>query len=328
MTFGFAYTDHLPADFADRSLREDVLTGLTATRKWLPPKWFYDKVGSELFEDITRRPEYYPTRTERAILTAHAGRIVELAGARTLIELGSGSSDKTRLLLDAMQTAADGDPDGLGYVALDVSEDALRQACAGLVAQYPRLRVAAVRADFTHQLDVLPPGAGRTVAFLGSTIGNLDPAERAAFLAALRAGLRPGDHFLLGADLVKPAEVLVPAYDDAAGVTAAFNRNVLAVLNHRLGADFDPADFDHQAVWDATAEWIEMRLRARRPVAVRVDDLDLDVRFDAGEDIRTEISTKFRRDRLTVELTDAGFTPQGWWTDEQGWFSLSLWGVR
>jgi L-histidine N-alpha-methyltransferase len=283
MTFGFAYTDHLPADFADRSLREDVLTGLTAARKWLPPKWFYDKVGSELFEDITRLPEYYPTRTERAILTAHAGRIVELAGTRTLIELGSGSSDKTRLLLDAMQTAADGDPDGLGYVALDVSEDALRQACAGLVAQYPRLRVAAVRADFTHQLDVLPPGAGRTVAFLGSTIGNLDPAERAAFLAALRAGLRPGD---------------------------------------------DPADFDHQAVWDATAEWIEMRLRARRPVAVRVDDLDLDVRFDAGEDIRTEISTKFRRDRLTVELTDAGFTPQGWWTDEQGWFSLSLWGVR
>ncbi|HEY7816004.1 MAG TPA: L-histidine N(alpha)-methyltransferase, partial [Nakamurella sp.] len=314
MTFGYGYHDHLPADFFDRSLRDDVLAGLTASRKWLPPKWFYDKVGSELFEDITRLPEYYPTRTERAILTTHAAEIVELAGTRTLIELGSGSSEKTRLLLDAMlRPAGPGTgPEGLGYVALDVSEDALRLACAGLVAQYPRLRVAAVRADFTHQLDVLPGGLDRTVAFLGGTIGNFDPAERAAFLAALRERLRPGDHFLLGADLVKPADVLVPAYDDAAGVTAAFNLNVLDVLNRRLGANFDRTDFDHVAVWDPGDEWIEMRLRASREVAVRIDDLDLDVRLDRGEDIRTEISAKFRRDRLTAELTEAGFTGRGW----------------
>ncbi len=344
MTLGYAYRDHLPADFSDRSLRADVRSGLTAARKWLPPKWFYDKVGSELFEDITRLPEYYPTRTERTILAARAGEIIELAGTRTLLELGSGSSEKTRLLLDAMMDQGDppggGDSaggseppawpgrDGPGYVALDVSEDALRLACAGLVARYPRLRVTAVRADFTHQLDVLPAGPDRTVAFLGGTIGNFDPVERAAFLAALRRRLRPGDHFLLGADLVKSPDILVPAYADAAGVTAAFNLNVLDVINHRLGADFDRSAFDHVAVWDPVHEWIEMRLRAPREVRVRIDDLDLDVRLSTGEDIRTEISAKFRRDRLTAELTAAGFTARGWWTDERGWFSVSLWGVR
>ncbi len=324
MTLGFTFEDHLPADFADRSLREDALAGLRARRKWLPPKWFYDKVGSELFEDITRLPEYYPTRTERSILAAHAPTIVRASGTRTLIELGSGSSDKTRLLLDAMTATATRS----GYVALDVSEDALRLACAGLVTRYPGLRVAAVRADFTHQLDVLPAGDGRTVAFLGSTIGNLDPAERAGFLAALRTRLRPGDHFLLGADLVKPAEILVAAYDDAAGVTAAFNLNVLDVLNRRLGADFDRSAFRHVAMWDPVNEWIEMRLRATRGMTVRIADLDLSVRLDRGEDIRTEISAKFRRDRLAAELDAAGFVERGWWTDPQQWFSLSLWGVR
>jgi len=323
MSPDYTYDDHLPADFADRSLREDVLAGLTATRKWLPPKWFYDKVGSELFEEITRLPEYYPTRTERAILAQNAEEIVRLSGTRTLIELGSGSSEKTRLLLDAMTAAAD----GAGYVALDVSEDALRLACAALVAQYPGLRVHAVRADFTHRLEVLPTGAGRTVAFLGSTIGNFDPAERAVFLHALRAQLRPGDHFLLGADLVKPAEILVPAYDDAAGVTAAFNLNVLDVLNHRLGADFDRTAFEHVAVWDPDHEWIEMRLRATGELTVRIDEVGLRVRLRPGEDIRTEISAKFRRNALTTELTAAGFTPRGWWTDERRWFSLSLWAV-
>lgn len=329
MTFGYTFADHLPADFADRSLREDVLVGLTATHKWLPPKWFYDKVGSELFEDITRLPEYYPTRTERTILTARADEIVALAGTRTLVELGSGSSEKTRLLLDAMADAGPGsDPAGPGYVALDVSEDALRLACAGLVAEYPDLRIDAVRADFTHQLDVLPATPGRTVAFLGGTIGNFEPVDRAAFLAALRARLRPGDHFLLGADLVKSPRILVPAYDDAAGVTAAFNLNVLDVLNHRLGADFRRSDFTHVAVWDPVHEWIEMRLRAGREVTVRIDDLDLHVGIEAGEEIRTEISAKFRRDRLTDELTAAGFTGRGWWTDDREFFSLSLWGVR
>jgi L-histidine N-alpha-methyltransferase len=329
MTLGDTFHDHLPADFADRSLREDARAGLTAAHRWLPPKWFYDKVGSELFEDITRLPEYYPTRTERAILAGRASEIVALAGTRTLVELGSGSSEKTRLLLDAMAAAAAGpDDEAAGYVALDVSEDALRLACAGLLAEYPDLRIEAVRADFTHQLDVLPAAPGRTVAFLGGTIGNFEPAERAAFLAALRQRLRPGDHFLLGADLVKSPQILVPAYDDAAGVTAAFNLNLLDVLNHRLGANFRRSDFAHVAVGDPVHEWIEMRLRATREVTARIDDLNLDVHLEVGEEIRTEISAKFRRDRLTDELTAAGFTGRGWWTDDRGWFSVSLWGVR
>lgn len=325
----YGYQDHLPADFDDRSLRADVLAGLTAPAKWLPPKWFYDKVGSELFEDITRLPEYYPTRCERAILTERSADIVALAGTRTLVELGSGSSDKTRLLLDAMRADPAGPSgDRPGYVALDVSEDALRQACSGLVAQYPDLRIEAVRADFTRQLDVLPDGAGRTVAFLGGTIGNFEPAARAEFLADLRRHLRPGDHLLLGADLVKSPQVLVPAYDDAAGVTAAFNLNVLDVLNHRLGAGFARSDFTHVALWDPRNEWIEMRLRAGREMTIRIDDLDLEVRLAAGEEIRTEISAKFRRDGLAGELTTAGFGGRGWWTDPRGWFSLSLWAVR
>lgn len=320
---GYTYDDHLPADFSDRSLRADALAGLTAPAKWLPPKWFYDKIGSELFEDITRLPEYYPTRSEAAILTAHAADMVERAGPDTLIELGSGSSEKTRMLLDAI---TERQPRGR-YVALDVSEDALRAACAGLVAQYPELQVGAVRADFSSQLDLLPGGGRRTVAFLGSTIGNFEPAERAEFLRSLRRGLAPGDHFLLGADLVKPPQVLVPAYDDAAGVTAAFNLNVLDVLNQRLSADFDRTAFDHVAVWDERNEWIEMHLRANRDVLAHVPDLDLRVHIARGQHIRTEISAKFRRDALTAELTAAGFVERGWWTDDPGLFSVSLWGV-
>jgi len=324
MTMDYSYTDHLPADFSDQSLRADVLGGLTAARKWLPPKWFYDKLGSELFEDITRLPEYYPTRTERSILTRYATEIISAAGTATLIELGSGSSEKTTLLLDALLSQH---PTGGAYVALDVSEDALRSACAGLIAQYPQLTVSALRADFTHQLDLLPTDEARTVAFLGSTIGNFDPAERATFLRALRAQLGSGDHFLLGADLVKPAEVLIPAYDDAAGVTASFNLNVLDVLNHRLGADFNRGMFAHRAVWDDKQEWIEMRLRATRPVVVEIPSLELKVSIDRNEEIRTEISAKFRRDILSAELRSAGFSPRGWWTDEQEWFSVSLWGA-
>ena len=318
----YTFDDHLPADFSDQSLRADVLAGLTAPRKWLPPKWFYDKVGSELFEDITRLPEYYPTRTERSILDRYAADMVDAAGSDTLIELGSGSSEKTRLLLDAIADQVQG---GGSYVALDVSEDALRSACAGLVAVYPRLRIGALRADFTHQLDLLPRDGARTVAFLGSTIGNFEPAERTAFLRALRSVLDEPDHFLLGTDLIKSANVLVPAYDDAAGVTAAFNLNVLEVLNQRLGADFDRSAFDHVAVWDAEHEWMEMRLRANREVLAQIPELSLYVRVRPGEDIRTEISAKFRRDLLTAELEAAGFVERGWWTDERAWFSVSLW---
>ena len=317
----YRFTDHLPAGFAAEALRRDARTGLTARPKWLPPKWFYDKTGSELFQRITELPEYYPTRAEREIIDARAEEIVAGTGCDTLVELGSGSSEKTRLLLTAL-TGATADP---AYVALDVSEDALRDAADGLARDYPGLRIDAVRADFEHQLDVLPAGGDRLVVFLGGTIGNLEPGARAAFLRGLRGTLGPGDRFLLGADLVKSPDVLVPAYDDAAGITAAFNRNVLDVLNHGLGADFRHEDFEHVAVWDAGNEWIEMRLRAVRDVIVGLPGLDLAVAFDAGEEVRTEISAKFRRERLTAEAQAAGFAPAGWWTDGAGRFSLSLW---
>jgi L-histidine N-alpha-methyltransferase len=320
-----AFTDHLPHDFEAVGLRADVAHGLTATPKALPPKWFYDKLGSELFEEITRLPEYYPTRIERGILHEHARTLVETAGAGTIIELGSGSSEKTRLLLDALVARSGRLSYPPGYVALDVSENALRGACSALADSYPTLRIEALRADFTHQLDLLPTRDRRLVAFLGSTIGNFEPIDRAAFLAQVRSCLRPGDHFLLGADLVKPVDILLPAYDDAAGVTSAFNLNVLDVLNRRLGADFARADFEHHALWDIENEWIEMRLRARRSLTVTVPDLDLEVRFAAGEEVRTEISAKFRRHRLESELVAAGFSSAGWWTDPAEWFSVSLW---
>jgi L-histidine N-alpha-methyltransferase len=338
------YLDHLPADFEAAELRADVLAGLSTRPRWLAPRWFYDKVGSELFEEITRLPEYYPTRTERGILAEQAAEIVRRAGCDTVLELGSGASEKTRLLLDALiaahaagsgVTGATGpaDPTGSGrrpgYVALDVSETALLEASAALAEDYPGLSVTALRADFTGQLHLLPGRDGewgrRMVTFLGSTIGNFEPGPRAAFLTELRSALRPGEGFLLGADLVKPADVLVPAYDDAAGVTAAFNRNVLEVLNARLGADFDPAAFEHRAVWHPGQAWIEMRLRSRAAQRIRLADLDLEVDLAAGEEIRTEISAKFRRPELTAELLAAGFAPSGWWTDPRGYFSLSLW---
>jgi L-histidine N-alpha-methyltransferase len=318
----FTLDVHLPPDFAARALASDALAGLTSSPKSLPPKWFYDKVGSELFEEITRLQEYYPTRAEREILTARAGEIAAVSGSDTLLELGSGSSIKTRLLIDAMRAQGD-----LGsYVALDVSEDALRDAGTSLVQDYQDLAVHALVADFEHQLDLLPAADRRLVAFLGSTIGNFEPASRAAFLAALRAQLTPGDRFLLGADLVKSPTVLVAAYDDATGVTAAFNKNVLSVLNHGLGANFDLDAFEHVAVWDAGHEWIEMRLRSSRSQDVHLDALELDVHFDDGEQMRTEISAKFRQERLQAELAAAGFSPAGWWTDgAAGRFSLSLW---
>ena len=322
----YSYIDHLPIDHSSASLRSDVLEGLLSERKWLPPKWFYDKTGSALFEEITRLPEYYPTRAERAILERSAAEVVQRAGCRVLVELGSGSSEKTRLLLSALPAT------GSAYVALDVSETALREAGAAVSADFPELSVRAVRADFENQLPLVlsrsgeaRTGAGRMVAFLGGTIGNLDPEQRRGFLATVRAGLSAGDSFLLGADLVKSPELLVPAYNDAAGVTAAFNLNVLEVLNRRLAADFDRGDFEHRAIWDAENAWIEMRLRALRAVQVRIAGLGVDLELAAGEEIRTEISAKFTRPRLETEFTAAGFAPAGWWTDPDDLFSLSLW---
>ncbi|GIF08150.1 L-histidine N(alpha)-methyltransferase [Actinoplanes siamensis] len=311
---------HLDERDLARSLRADVREGLTATPKRLPPKWFYDARGSRLFEDITRLPEYYPTRTERSILAGNAQAIARITEAKTLVELGSGSSEKTRLLLDAMLRRGT-----LGsFVPLDVSESALVEAVESLGVAYPGLSITGVVGDMTRHLRQLPDGDSRVVAFLGGTIGNLVPSERAAFLGDLRAALHPGEWLLLGADLVKDPAVLVPAYDDAAGVTAEFNRNVLRVINRELRADFDPLAFEHVAVWDAEHEWIEMRLRSARQQGVRLTDLDLEVSFAAGEEIRTEISAKFRRDGLDAELSAAGFALRHWWSDPRGWFGVAL----
>jgi L-histidine Nalpha-methyltransferase len=308
------------AQDAEKALRRDARTGLTSSPKWLPPKWFYDVRGSQLFEDITRLEDYYPTRAEREILDRHAPDIATLTGAHTLVELGSGSSEKTRLLLDALRSGGTLHQ----FVPLDVSESALREAVAAIARDYPGTSIHGVVGDFTEHLARTPGEAPRLVAFLGGTIGNLFPGERASFLAEVREVLSPGEWLLLGTDLVKDPAVLVRAYDDRQGVTADFNRNVLSVLNRELGADFLLEDFDHRALWDARHEWVEMRLRARRPLTVMVDDLDLHVRLEQGEEIRTEISAKFRREGVEAELTTAGFEMAQWWTDDQRRFALSL----
>jgi L-histidine N-alpha-methyltransferase len=313
-------TVHLTQDDIVRGLRSDVRAGLMTTPKTLPPKWFYDARGSELFEQITRLPEYYPFRAEREILTARAGEIAELTGAHTLVELGSGSSEKTTLLLDALR----GRESLHEIVVLDVSEAALRSSVATLRSEYAPAEVHGVVGDFTQHLALLPGEPERLVAFLGGTIGNLLPAERAKFLAALRDNLRVGEWLLVGTDLVKDRETLVKAYDDEAGVTAEFNRNVLHVLNRELGADFDVAAFDHVAVWNEQEERIEMRLRARRAMEVHLPVVGLSVSFEAGEEIRTEVSSKFREERVRAELADAGFALTTWWTDEQSRFGMSL----
>jgi len=310
----------LTSDHAERSLRRDARAGLTSSPKWLQPKWFYDARGSDLFEQITQLPEYYPTRAEHSILTTHARDIAARTGGHTLVELGSGSSEKTRLLLDALQSAGT----LRQYVPLDVSESALREAVAAIHDDYPGLSIHGVVADFTEHLDRVPGQAPRVVAFLGGTIGNLLPPERVVFLGELRKTLDPGEWLLLGTDLVKDPEVLVPAYDDAAGVTANFNRNALAVLNRELGADFDLQNYQHVAVWDPENEWIEMRLRAVATAEVTLSELGLDIVVQAGEEILTEISAKFRRDGVASELAASGFELDSWWTDPQGRFALSL----
>ncbi|MFG3269925.1 L-histidine N(alpha)-methyltransferase [Streptomyces luteogriseus] len=313
----FRLTRTLPEDTTGAALRADVHQGLTGRPKTLPPKWFYDAHGSDLFEKITELPEYYPTRAEREILLARSGDIAAATGARTLVELGSGSSEKTRHLLDALT--------GLHtYVPVDVSESALTQAGQALAAERPGLDVHALIADFTAELTLPDTPGPRLVAFLGGTIGNLLPAERAAFLASVRALLAPGDALLLGTDLAKDEEVLVRAYDDAAGVTAAFNKNVLTVINRELGADFEPDAFDHVALWNAEREWIEMRLRSRTAQTVKVPALDLAVDFTAGEEMRTEVSAKFRQEGVRAELSAAGLEPAHWWTDGPGRYALSL----
>lgn len=310
----------LTPDHASRALRHDVLTGLADEPKWLPPKWFYDARGSQLFEEITRLPEYYPTRAEREILDRRAAELAERTGARSLVELGSGSSEKTRLLLEALRAGGTLEE----FVPLDVSESALREAVDAIVADYPGLSVHAVVGDFTEPLSGLPGGSPRLVAFLGGTIGNLLPDEREEFLRSVRGVLGHGEWLLLGTDLVKDPDTLVRAYDDAAGVTAEFNLNVLRVLNRELDATFPVQDFSHVARWDADHEWIEMRLRARRDMRVEIRGVDMVVKLAKGEEIRTEISAKFRREGVERELKTAGFALDRWWTDARERFALSL----
>jgi L-histidine N-alpha-methyltransferase len=311
---------HLGPDAMREALEADVRAGLAATPKALPPKWFYDARGSVLFDEITRLPDYYPTRCERAILTERSAEIAVLTGADTLVELGSGTSEKTRLLLDALSAAGT----LRRFVPFDVDESVLTMAGKSIGEEYTGIEVHAVVGDFEHHLPLIPTGGRRLFAFLGGTIGNLLPAQRASLLSSLASTMIPGDALLLGTDLLKDPARLVAAYDDPTGVTADFNRNVLRVVNRELDGDADVDAFAHVAVWDAEQEWIEMRLRSLRAQTVRLGALDLDVEFAEGEELRTEISAKFRSERVLDELGDAGLFLLRWWTDEAGDFGVSL----
>lgn len=314
-------TVHLHHAEWSRHLAEETERGLRSDPPWIPPVWFYDETGSKLFEEITRLEEYYPTEAERRILREQAAQIADLTGATTLVELGSGTSDKTMLLIDALVGAGT----LATFVPLDVSEEVIRSASRTLAATHTDIRVHAIVGDFHRHLRHIPTGDATMVAFLGSTIGNLDPQQRAAFLAELGDALQPGDWFLLGTDLVKPVDRLLAAYDDPAGVTAAFDLNALDVLNRELGADFDRDRYRHRAVWDHHAEQIEMHLVAERDQTVVVGGLDdLVVRIAAGGHIRTEISAKFRPERVRAELSDAGFDQVEGWTDPDGDFLVTL----
>ena len=301
----------------ERTLRDDVLDGLTRPFKEIPPKHFYDERGSQLFEQICELPEYYPTRTERAILLARADQIAARTRASEIVELGAGYATKTRILIDALEPAR--------FIPVDVSEATVRECARQLVGEYPGLAVHGLVGDFERHLVHLPEPCGtRLVAFLGGTIGNFPPGSRRRFLRQIARTLGRDGWLLLGTDLVKDPRVLEAAYDDAAGVTAAFNLNVLRVMNRELGSDFDLDGFDHVAFWDPEREWIEMRLRSRRRQTVTFPDLQLSAHFAAREEIRTEISAKFTRTRLEGDFAAAGLELVDWMTDDDALFALSL----
>jgi L-histidine Nalpha-methyltransferase len=312
---------HLDADAA-AAMARDVRAGLSTEPKELAPKYFYDERGSQLFEQITELPEYYPTRAERSILAERAAEIVAAAGEpRTLVELGSGSASKTRHLLSAMRDAGCLET----YVPVDISEEITHETAECLVGEYPGLAVRGLVCDFEHHLERIPDGSGgRLVAFLGGTVGNLYPGARRDFLARLAALLGPGDRLLLGTDLVKDSARLEAAYDDSRGVTAEFNKNVLQVLNRELGAAFDPDAFEHVARYDGEQARMDIRLRSLADQTVRVEELDMTVSFASGEEMRTEISSKFTRERLERVYGEAGLAMSGWFTDRDGDYALSL----
>jgi L-histidine N-alpha-methyltransferase len=308
----------LDEERAKARLLEDARRGLLSRPKDLPPKWFYDDRGSELFEQITALPEYYQTRAEREILERVNAEIAELTKPVSLVELGSGAATKTRILLDALR------PEGTEYfVPFDVCEEVVR-SCAESISRDYGLSVRGMVGDFESHLHLIPRYGTQLIAFLGGTIGNLLPAERVGFLRTLRSIAEAGDHLLLGADLVKDPRRLVAAYDDSAGVTAAFNRNVLAVLNQQLGSSFDPKTFEHVAAWDAENQWIEMRLRSLINQHVDLGVLAGEAQFLAGEEMRTEVSAKFSLDGIADELATQGFDVIRSWTDRRAEFSLHL----
>ena len=311
---------HLAEGGALAGMAEDVREGLSCPFKELPPKYFYDERGSELFERITELPEYYPTRAERSILDARAEEIVAAASPTTLIELGSGAASKTRCLLDAMRAAASLET----YVPVDISEEITRRAAAELVREYDGLRVHGVICDYETHLERIPREEGALIAFLGGTIGNFRPGPRRSFLARIATLMYPGDRFLLGTDLVKDGSVLEAAYNDSAGVTSEFNKNVLHVLNRELDADFDPELFEHVAFWDPDNNWIDIRLRSLAEQFIDLRELDMRTHFARNEEMRTEISTKFTRERLEASYADAGLELVEWWTDPEGLYALSL----
>jgi L-histidine N-alpha-methyltransferase len=301
-------------------LAEDVREGLSSPFKELPPKYFYDERGSELFERITELPEYYPTRVERSVLGREATAIVAASRPSTLIELGSGAAAKTRCLLDAMRDAAMLET----YVPVDISEEITRRVADELVAEYEGLRVHGIVCDYETHLERIPREEGALIAFLGGTIGNFRPGPRRSFLARIATLMYPGDRFLLGTDLVKDVAVLEAAYNDSAGITAEFNKNVLYVLNRELDADFDPDAFEHVAFFDSENEWIDIRLRSLTEQFIDLRKLDMRSHFARNEEMRTEISTKFTRDRLETSYADAGLELVEWWTDPDELFALSL----
>jgi L-histidine Nalpha-methyltransferase len=311
---------HLSSDDVRRRMRADALAGLTAVPKSIPPVWFYDERGSQLFEQITTVPEYYPTRAERRLLEAYAPAIAELSKADTLVELGAGSCEKTRVLLDALQEVGTLER----YIPFDVSDEFLRDAATALSREYGSLDLHLVIGDFGEHLAAIPTDGRRLVAFLGGTIGNLDPAHRARFFFDLNCTMSSDDSLLLGTDLVKDRGRLVAAYDDAAGVTAAFNANVLNVLNEQLAGNFDPDNFVHVARWNEDEQWIEMRLRALAAADVTLKEAGITVHFDEGEELLTEISAKFTPERVEEELKAAGFVVDSMWGADEGEFLLTL----
>jgi L-histidine N-alpha-methyltransferase len=303
-------------------IHDDVREGLWQDPPSLPARWFYDERGSRLFDEITRLPEYYPTRRETEILEGHSADIVRLTNATAMLELGSGMSTKTRLLLSAF-TAGDRT---LHFVPLDVSAEVLTEAAQAIADDYPSVTVEPVVADFTEPFADLPGTPGeRLIVFLGGTIGNFDEDEREGFLKRIADALAPGDHFLLGADLVKPPSRLIAAYDDSSGVTAEFNRNLIEVLRVELDAEgLYVDDFQHIARWNPQLHRVEMWLRARRDVSVHFNTLDRDWKLPAGAEMLTEISVKFRLPELQDELRSHGLDPVESWTDREDDYSLTL----